>query len=158
MSIGDWSETSRRLFGLAGLSLFVAGGFFVGAGNIGEVPPEERFALWRLFTMVAIPAAALMGWYSWRKLTYPEFDTKLKVEGWKIVFPIVVLTFGITRFLPEDGAVPVAGGGLTAGFFGGVLLVYGFDAVTGRLSKGRSWRHDLSEARDDAHSNTSSPS
>ncbi len=158
MSIRDWRETPRRLLGLGIASLFVGGGFFVGAGNIGEVPPDERAALWRLFTIVAIATAALMGGYSWRKLTNPQFDTKLKVEGWKIVFPIVVLTFGITRLLPEDGAVPVAGGGVTAGFFGGVLLVYGFDAATGRLSKGRSWRHGVSEARDDGHSNTSSPS
>lgn len=156
MSIAEWPENRRRLFALSVALVFVALGFFIAAGNISKTPDGERAGLWRLFAVTAIGVGLLMSWYSWRKLTSPAFDTKLKLEGAKILLPAIALALVITRLLPDEGAVPVVGGGVAAGFFGGVLVVYGFDALTGRLSKGRSWRAGPGRERD-GQSNTSSP-
>lgn len=156
MSIAEWPENRRRLFALSVALLFVAVGFFIAAGNISETPAEERSSLWRLFAVTAIGVGLLMSWYSCRKLTSPAFDTKLKLDGAKILLPGVALALVITRLLPDEGAAPVVGGGVATGFFGGMLVVYGFDALTDRLSKGRSWRAGPGQ-QGDAQSNTSSP-
>lgn len=158
MSVADWPESRRRLFGLSAALLFVAIAFFIAAANIGEAPDDQRAELWRLFTVTAIGVACLMGWYSWRKLTRPDFDTTVRFDRAKILLPGIALALGITRLLPDDGAGPVVGGGVGAGFFGGVLLVYGFDAITNRLSEGRSWRGGRDDGGHPAHSKTSSPS
>ena len=156
MSIAEWPESRRRLFALSAALVFVALGAFIAAGNISEAPGPESAGLWRLFSLTAVGVGLLMGWYSWRKLTSPPFDTKLKLEGVKILLPAIALALAITRLLPDEGAAPVVGGGLTVGFFGGILVVYGFDALTDRLSQGRSWRGGRDQ-HPGGHSNTSSP-
>lgn len=156
MRITEWPESRRRLFALSVALLFVALGFFIAVGNISETPPDQHASLWRLFAVTAVSVGLLMGWYSWRKLTSAAFDTKLKVEGTKILLPAIALALVITRLLPDEGAAPIVGGGVAAGFFGGVLVVYGFDALTDRLSKGRSWGAGAEQQRG-GQSNTSSP-
>ncbi len=141
MGIADWAETPRRIVGLAGLSLFIAVGGLLAAGSIGDVAPEQRAALWRLFILVATPMAAVMGWYSWRKLTRPSFDTSFKFgRGSALFLPLLGSTYLLSRLLSRSTSGAVVAAGMVCGFFGGMLLVHAFDAMTNRLSHGRSWR------------------
>lgn len=154
------SETVRRVVGLTIVAAFLATMVWVAASEIGKTPAADRGKHWLAFAIAATLAAAVMGWYSWRKLTRPSFDTRFSFgTGSPVLIPLLGGAYLLSRVASRDTGALIVAGGLACGFFAGILAVYGFDALTNRLSKGRSWRaFDAGETGGSHSSNTSSPS
>ena len=154
--LSGMSEGGRRAIGVFGALAFVLVGYWIATVEIGAAPADDEADLWRRYAIFAGIFLVIMVAYSIRKLTRPSFDTSFPAR--KYFWLLLGLVIIARRALFDDTAGAVAFAGIATGFFGGMLLVYGFDAVTNRLSKGRSWRYPdgVPGAEESHQSNTSS--
>lgn len=110
-----------------------------GAGN------SDGF--WRVYALTTVVVGLLAMAYSVKKLLNPKFDTSVNLGRKSPLFiPLIGVTVLVLALIPDDGSGAALTTGFVTGFFGGVSLVYGFDALTNRLSKGRSWRIGKADA------------
>ena len=152
------TETQRRIIGLLVFLGFVATAVWLTVAELGDAPEADSDAVWMRFAIAAAVSGVVMAAYGWKKLTDPKFDTALKFDPRPYLFLAVGVTLLFRRTFLTTLNAKVTFAGIAAGFFGGLLVIHLYDALTNNLSKGRSWRYPDGVPEPDGHSsNTSSP-
>lgn len=149
----------RRIIALLASLGFVAVGIWLMTAELADAPDADAGEAWTRFGIAAAALGILMAAYGWKKLKDPAFDTTLKIDPRRHLFIAVglILLFRRTFLTTLNAKVIFFGAG--TGFFGGMFLVYLYDALTNNLSHGRSWRYPegVPGSEPDHSSNTSSP-
>lgn len=122
-----------------------------------DLPPDERRGVWMRFTIAALLVAPPMGIFVWRRLADPNVaDTNVDMRRYFALLVGVGLL--LRRQIGDNPELMALATGASLGYVGSTALVYVYDLVTNRLSRGRSWHYpgDPAQAIDQS-SNTRFP-
>lgn len=151
------TEVQRRIVALGAGALLLLMAVWVASQAAADLPAAERGDSWTRFTLAALVVAPLMGTFVWRRLSDQDVaDRNIGLRRYFFLFLGLGMLF--RRQLGNNPEAIALFAGASVGYVGSTMFVYGYDLVTNRLSRGRSWHYPGDPTQSIRHSSkTRSP-